>query len=350
MPMVNQASRLIRIAFKSWLWFLARLYLTAFSLRLLTFHKGFWNSVDVLDFQDPIAFSMLHKAARRHKVPTILTVHGYMHHESSCGSIDSKSFWGQLLIHIEKRGYSSAKRIVTVDSRLRDYLLRLGISSQKIVVRPNSVDCEVFKPATSACREVERRRLGIRPETKTVCCVRRLEQKCGVAYAIQATKILRERGVDSVLLIAGKGSLERELRSLTSQLGIQDSVRFLGELARPEVMRLLKACDAATVPSVTVGEEVEATSISALEAMASGLPVVASNIGGLKEIIREGETGLLVPERDPSSLATAIEEVLGSKGIALGKAAREDVLARFSLEHGVQTTISLYDELLRNEV
>ncbi len=187
--------------------------------------------------------------------------------------------------------------------------------------------------------------MGLRPDVKTICCARRLVEKCGVTFAIQAMKSLRDRGVDALLLIAGSGPLEEKLKSQVSDLNVSEIVRFVGDVPRKGMADLLHACDAAVVPSVTIGDEVEATSLSALEAMASGLPVVASNIGGLKDLIKDGVTGILVPERDPSALAEGIIAALGPKGAIMGGAARKEVLARFSLGKGAGDTLAIYERL-----
>ena len=103
------------------------------------------------------------------------------------------------------------------------------------------------------------------------------------------------------------------------------------------------------VPSVTVGEEVEATSFAALEAMACAIPLVASDIGGLRELITNDADGLRVPERDPAALASALLKVLGPEGERLGKEARRTVEASFSLQRGVDETMALYWGLISRE-
>lgn len=343
----NYFAMSIRLIFRSWLWFFVLTKMASFFLKRLMSHKKLWDKISLIDAQDPIAFLVLHKTARRRNIPIMLTLHGYAHFESTLGSIRPDSFWGQLLLRMEKKAYKNAMRIVTVDSRIRDYVIRMGINGGKILVRHNFVDCVTFSPATPESKSIEREHWNIEPDVKAICCARRFVEKCGVAYAIQAMDVLKERSKKIVLLIAGQGVLENKLRDLTLELNLQEHVKFLGSIKREDLSTLLKACDAAIIPSIKIDEEVEATSLSALEAMATGIPVIASNIGGLKEIIKDGETSILVPERDPTALADGIEIALSAKGLSIGIASREDILKKFSLERGIDATLSIYEDLKR---
>jgi len=345
MTLADRFSAVVRVVARSWLWFFVRLRLMAMFLRLHMITRRLWNRIDVIDAQDPPSVMALSRGARKRGIPLVLTLHGYYHFESNLGSIPAGSFWSRRLVRLERRACAKASKIVAVDTRLRDYVLRMGIAGEKVIVRANSVDCNTFQPADKDMRAAVRQRMGLRPDVKAICCARRFVEKCGVTFAIQAMKSLRDRGVDALLLIAGSGPLEEKLKSQVSDLNISEIVRFLGDVPRKGMTDLLHACDAAVVPSVTIGDEVEATSFSALEAMASGLPVVASNIGGLKDLIRDGVTGILVPERDPSALTEGIIAALGPKGAIMGGAARKEVLARFSLGTGAGDTLAIYERL-----
>lgn len=347
MTVVNRLSQLIRIALGSWLWFFVQLALVGFFIRCLVSFCNLWDKVDVFDAQGPIAFLAILGPARRRHRPVNLTIHGYFSYESNLGSIQSESPWGRLLRAIERCAYERASNIVTVDSRLGEYVIRLGADPKKVQVRRNFIDCDVFVPADAETRSSEKARFGLESTQKVILCARRLEEKCGVAYAIQAVKELVARHVDVTLLIAGIGSLESELRGLATRLGIEDCVRFLGYVDQADMPKLLHASDAVVVPSVTVGEEVEATSFAALEAMASGLAVVASRIGGLEELITDGVSGILVPERDATALAEGLTRALGPEGMSIGEKARQVVGSESSLAHGVESTLSLYRELTR---
>jgi len=118
-------------------------------------------------------------------------------------------------------------------------------------------------------------------------------------------------------------------------------VRLLGK--RDDVHEILGASDLFVCPSVWD----EALGYVILEAMAVGLPAVASRVGGIPEVVAEGETGLLVPPRDPGALAAAIDQLLADPAARerMGRAARRAVEARFSLDQAIDRTIALYQEL-----
>ncbi|MBL8231425.1 MAG: glycosyltransferase [Bryobacterales bacterium] len=148
---------------------------------------------------------------------------------------------------------------------------------------------------------------------------------------------LRQQGVSARLAIAGTGHLEAELRSLALGLGIEHQVRFLG--TRGDVPRLLQAADAFVMSSSWEG-----TPMALLEASAAELPAVATDVGGIGEVIVDGKTGLLVPSGDPSALSDAMRRVLTMNPrdrLALGRAARERVEQYYAI--GVVT--SLWEEL-----
>ncbi len=339
---VDNVSRVLRRSFGSWLWFFVRIAMTSYLLAFYARSAKLWASVNLVDAQDPLAFLVLQRPARRRGVPIILTLHGYFHHEASMGGIPDDSLWGALLTRIERRAYDAAQQIIVVDSRFRGYLVTNGVNPAKIAVRWNFVDTSVFYPAGRDAHRQAHVEWNIPETRKVVCCARRLEEKCGVEFAIKAVGHLATYRPEVILVIAGTGSMEGRLRHLVSENQLGPWVRFVGVVDHRRMNRFLACCDAVVVPSVTVGAEVEATSLSALESMAMALPVVASDIGGLAEIIQNGVSGILVRERDPQALAFGIERALSAEGSRLGLAARRRVEEHFSLTAGTSETISLY--------
>ena len=142
---------------------------------------------------------------------------------------------------------------------------------------------------------------------------------------------------DALLVLIGDGPERREVEALVAQLGLGAYVRFLGLM--PRVSELLARADLFLLPSQT-----ESFGLAALEALASGVPVVASAVGGLPEVVRDGVTGLLVPPAQPAELARAIASLLGDepRRSAMARAARTDALERFAPE----PAIDRYERLL----
>ncbi len=134
----------------------------------------------------------------------------------------------------------------------------------------------------------------------------RLAEKKGTVYLIRAMQY-----VEGLLVIAGGGPLEHTCHTLVSELHLEDKVRFLGPRPHTELRTIYASSDLFAAPSVTAkGGDVEGFGLVILEAMASGLPVVASRSGGITDIIRDGENGLLAPERDEKQLAAHINRLI----------------------------------------
>jgi glycosyltransferase involved in cell wall biosynthesis len=147
---------------------------------------------------------------------------------------------------------------------------------------------------------------------------------------------------DVRLIIAGTGPLKEPLNELAGQLGIQHKIRLLG--ARTDIPEVLNALDLFVLPSLSEGMP-----NAVLEAMACGLPVVATEVGGVSEVVEHGVTGLLVPSEDEEALASRLEELVCSetKRQMLGKNARERALACFSLDKMVRAYEQLYVSLVK---
>ena len=130
---------------------------------------------------------------------------------------------------------------------------------------------------------------------------------------------------------------------MAERLNVTDRVIFAGQ--RHDVPAILKEANLSVLPSLSEG-----LSNSLLEAMAAGLPIVATDVGGNPGVVRDGETGILIPPRDPAALCRAMIQVLESPDLAkrFGKAGRERVIANFSLESMVRRTQDLYQELMQN--
>jgi len=167
--------------------------------------------------------------------------------------------------------------------------------------------------------------------------VGRLGQEKGHQHLLKAATLVPQ----ATFVIAGEGPLRESLEAQAKQLGIDGRVKFLGH--REDIQDLLAICDVFVLPSLSEG-----LPVSVLEAMAASKPVVASAVGGNKEVVIHGETGLLVPPADPTALATAIQSILSDPGFAarLAAAGNERVQKQFSAETMVGKITQIYDELI----
>lgn len=197
----------------------------------------------------------------------------------------------------------------------------------------NGVDTDRFRPVSPAVSAEE----GVR----TILVPRRLFAKNGVEFLIRAMPQVAERVPGARALLVGDGPERSRLEALARDLGVEGSVRFLGARTHGEMPAVLSSGEVAVFPSL-----MEATSVAALECMACGLPVVASRVGGLPEIVDE-TVGRLVPPADPEALAAALVELLvGEELEALGREARRRVVGRWSNDRLVDRHEEVYGELL----
>lgn len=140
---------------------------------------------------------------------------------------------------------------------------------------------------------------------KRLFCAARLSPEKGLAFAIEALKLLIDKGYDLELRLAGGGPSKAHLEALTSQLGIVDRVHFLGFLTEDEIISELQSSDLFVLPSF-----VEGIPVSAMEAMAVGVPVIATNIAGTSELIEDGKSGILIRPSDSQALAQAVTKMI----------------------------------------
>ena len=191
--------------------------------------------------------------------------------------------------------------------------------------------------ARSAARDA----LSLADEALVVGTVGNLTAQKDHAGLITAFEMVHRRHPAATLLIMGSGPLENELRGQAEASGLQQAVRFLG--SRPDVLALLPGLDL-----FVLGSRYEGLPIALLEAMASGIPAVATRVGGVAEAVRDGVEGLLVEPRDPHSLAEAMAALLNdaSERARLAAAATARIETDFSIDRAVQRIEEVYTQAL----
>lgn len=266
--------------------------------------------------QDACAAASLKKIRSKVDCPIILTMHTYFGIENGLDNKfdDLKKRLYTYNLNYELESLEVADKIIAVDDRIKKHVQdTIASLSKKVQVRTRScvsienfTNVDIFTPGTEADKEKAREKLGIKANAFVIICARRLVEKNGVIYAVEAMKKASD---EAILLIAGDGPQREAIEKRISELGLEAKVRLLGSVSSAEIVGLYKAADCSLVPSVTVNGLQEATSISALEAMSCGLPTIASRIGGLIQIISDGENGYLIDERDPVQISEAIDRL-----------------------------------------
>ena len=202
----------------------------------------------------------------------------------------------------------------------------------KVEALANGVETDVFRRVSPTLPETERRRIVV---------PRRLFHKNGVEFLVKAMPLIAER-VDVEAVIVGDGPERESLESLAGELGMTDRIRFLGARTHSEMPGILSSADLAVFPSL-----MEATSVAALESMACELPVAASNVGGLPELI-DGEVGGLFESGNPTALAETVISLLGRDDLStLGACARARVVAKWSNARLVDRHLEVYGSLIK---
>lgn len=226
---------------------------------------------------------------------------------------------------LQRASYAAAHRIVANSRAAAQRLRREGVSDEKIVLIPNGIDSAVF-----AAREYSQRPRQI----AMVACLR--EEK-RIDVLIKAAPEILARFPDAHFLIVGDGTCREALVALTRRLGVNDRFSFLGH--RDDVPQILAQADVFVLPSRS-----EAFPNSIIEAMASGLPVVASNVGGIPELVEDGKTGHLVPPGDAKALAAALNGLLDDphRSAEYGRAGRIKIEANYSFDRMVEQMETLY--------
>ncbi|MEA3407267.1 MAG: glycosyltransferase [Chloroflexota bacterium] len=218
---------------------------------------------------------------------------------------------------------------------------RSGIDPKKVTMIPNGVQLREFSNFDPAAAEKLRDAWSIQPETAIIGTVGRFVTPKGHIYLLDALASLRNQMPDIRALIIGDGPLRSSIETSVKALGLAEIVILTG--TRHDIPELLSLLDLFVLPSLWEG-----LPIAILEAMAAGLPVVATRVGGVPEVVVDGETGLLVPPGDPDALAQAILRLLRDPDLRhrMGQAGRARVAEHFSVEQMVRKTEALYERLL----
>jgi sugar transferase (PEP-CTERM/EpsH1 system associated) len=230
-------------------------------------------------------------------------------------------------------------RFVTVSDDLKFWMVEtVGISESKVTTIHNGVDTRRFSPGE---RSASRRSLGLDDSIFTIGTVGRLDPVKDHKSMLQAFLPIARSTQPACLIIAGDGPMRPAIESLSSELGISENVRLLGE--RHDIPQIFKACDVFTLTSIAEG-----ISNTILEAMASALPVVATRVGGNPELVDDGVNAHLVSARDVAGLTAAYESYLHDPELRSqhGRNARARAEQKFSLERMASRYAQLYQALM----
>jgi glycosyltransferase involved in cell wall biosynthesis len=223
--------------------------------------------------------------------------------------------------------------VVAISRNIRDRLIDAGVEPQKIRLIHSGIDPSRFA-------------LADRPEeahnhSVTVGCLAVLEERKGIEFLLEGASRLQSRGVRVKWVVGGDGNRREALKNQARALGLDDSVRFLGFVSKPE--EFFRRVDIFVMPSLFEG-----LGVAVLEAMAAGKPIVATKVGGLAESVVDGRTGFLVAPRDGQAIAEAVGKLVGDLQMAheMGLRGRRRVLENFTLTQMAAQNEAYYYDLL----
>ena len=276
--------------------------------------------------------------ARQLNIPLITTFHGFDATTTSYALVRSGSpSW----INYKFFRNTLAKKgdlFLCVSEFIRTRVLALGFPEDKTFVHYIGIDTEAIRPRLD------------NEEKPLILHVARLVEKKGTAYLIRAFAKVHTQINDARLVIIGEGPLKASLMALANSLQISNKVSFLGPLPHTEVMKHMNSAATLVLPSVTANTgDAEGLGMVLLEASALGIPLIGTYHGGIPEVIKDGVTGYLVPERDENKLADSILSMMTDhrKRKQMGLNARSQAEVEFNIHLQSNKLEQFYDGVLR---
>lgn len=340
---LNGAVRVVPVRLPSLHWYLSKLpaagRIGALPVRELEWSAGFLRAARRVFDRDPVDVLESCEAgalmvARRPIAPLVVRLHGsaYAFRKHSGDPIGVGAKWDRRL---QLRTLRRATAVTAPSGfQAREVARELGWAESRIQVVPNPLDPGILAAAESAPTT------GGDPQM--VLYAGRLAKVKGIEPLLAAVKEVRSQAPDARFVLAGPWRMESKPASLGLEMGPadgSDGVAWIGQATRDQLIALYRRASVFVMPSYF-----ESFGIAALEAMAFGLPVVATAAGGLPEIIQDGETGFLVPPGDPHGLSVALLRLLRDRSLArgMGQAGRRRVRERFTPDRVARAMLGVY--------
>ena len=272
-----------------------------------------------ISYQDAFAASAINESLINFDLRSTLTMHTYFGIENSLDKKPSKmiNLLNNSYRNFEIDSLKSIDAVVAVDERIKKHIedsiildkikLKSHLMIYQVANFTNIDNLNNFNVNTSFSLKHE---LGINENNFVICCLRRLVEKNGVINLVRAVHLLNDTKI--ILLIGGDGPQRCLIESYIQEFDLKN-VKLLGSLNDEQVKNVYHISDISVVPSITVNGLQEATSISCIESMGCGLPTIASNIGGLRQLVKNLETGILVEEGSIDDLVQTIKKLKDNK-------------------------------------
>ena len=294
------------------------------------------NRIGLLHTHGGVAGLFGRWAAHRAGTPAVIhTLHGihYLHYRNRLIK--------NVYIRLERRCSKFTDAVICVSEADRTQALRHRLADEsRIRFIRNGIETTPPRSGPAWDRRLLELQRKLNLDRPIVGAVARLHRQKGVSYLFRAAETILLAHPEAKIVVVGGGPLETEFRAMTAKEGFGRSVAFLGE--RADASEILALFDVFVLPSLWEG-----LPLALVEAAAAGKPIVATDIDGVREVVRNGETGLLVPPRDSAALAAAVLRLLDDPDLAgrLAGRARAEVPPLYTVERMVSETASLYLEI-----
>jgi glycosyltransferase involved in cell wall biosynthesis len=268
------------------------------------------------------------RALSGRKIPWVITNHGKR--------VGMKlSVYNRLNIIFMKK----ADKTVAVSQALADEMTKKGVSSTKILVIDNGINLQRFE--NSQRNNDLRKSFGLNGNDKIVGTIGSLTEEKGHIYLLEAARQVIDKCPECSFLVVGEGSQRRLLQEKTANLGLTGKVVFAG--SRKDIPEILSILDISVLPSLKEG-----LPMALLEAMASKVPVIATKVGAIPNVVEDRINGMLIPPRDPDAIAEAINIILsdGNSAKEMAQKAFEKVRDHYSSKKMAEKYLTVYQELL----
>lgn len=242
-----------------------------------------------------------------------------------------------------QRKYQLYARVIAISDGIRQVLLGQGVPAERITCVPSAVDAGAYSHhcgRTWFCKT-----LGVEPEQLVAGMIAQLIPRKGHGVLLEALPPVLERHPELVVLLFGQGPLEEEILREIERRGLGGHVRLAG--FRTDLQRVLPCLDLVIHPAL-----MEGLGVALLQAAAAATPIIASRAGGMPEIVRDGENGLLIPPGDAAALAKAIHRLVSDPQLRrrMGEKGRQLVAERFSVDAMVEGNLAVYRAVLGGNV
>lgn len=279
----------------------------------------------------------------------------HAHYASSYGLIGALvgfhpyiiSVWGADVFNFPKYSFLHS-RIIKFSLSRADTVLSTSIvmknetrnyTDKEVIVTPFGIDLELFKPK----KEVQQ----LNQNSLVIGTIKALEKKYGIEYLIKAVHVIQNKFPEKSvkLLIVGTGTQEKKLKQLVKELGLEKDTVFTGFVNHKEVPKYHNMIDIFVSASI---DDSESFGVAILEASACEKPVIVSNVGGLPEVVVNGETGFVVEAKNPDAIAESISQLIVNSELKtkMGKNGRIRVIEKYDWNESVKKMISVYDSMI----